>query len=173
MIRPAILVSLIALCAACNRGGETNNAAANGTANAAAPAPQSANSQANPAANAQGAPMATNAAWQTTPSGLKYRRIQGDGTGPKPRPTDTVTIHYVGTLTDGTEFDSSFASGAPITMALPDLIPGWQEGVPLMGVGDVFEFEVPPELGYGPRGVGPIPPNSTLRFTIGLLGIGG
>ena len=111
--------------------------------------------------------------WATTPSGIRYRRISGAGTGPKPSPTDTVTIHYVGKLMDGTEFDSSFRGGAPVTFPLPQLIPGWQEGVPLMSVGDVYEFVIPPELGYGDTASGPIPANSTLQFTIGLIGIGG
>lgn len=112
-------------------------------------------------------------AWQTTPSGLKYRRIEGDGSGPKPRVTDTITFHYVGRLADGTEFDSSLSRGEPTTMSLGGVIPGWQEGVPLMSVGDVYEFEIPSALGYGARQSGPIPANSTLYFTIGLLGIGG
>ena len=111
--------------------------------------------------------------WQTTPSGIRYRRISGAGSGPKPSPTDTVTIHYVGKLMDGTEFDSSFRAGEPVTMALPSLIPGWREGVPLMSVGDIYEFVIPPELGYGASEAGPIPANSTLHFTIGLIGIGG
>ena len=109
--------------------------------------------------------------WQTTPSGIRYRRIGGPGTGPKPRPTDTVTIHYVGTLTDGSEFDSSLRTGQPVTMALPSLIPGWREGVPLMSVGDVYEFVIPPQLGYGDTASGPIPANSTLNFRIGLIDI--
>lgn len=133
------------------------------------------NASANTASNVQQPPAKASAPteWRTTPSGLKYRRTQGDGAGPKPGPTDTVTIHYVGRLMDGTEFDSSLRTGEPITMALPTLIRGWQEGVPLMSVGDVYEFQVPPDLGYGPDGGGGglIPPNATLQFTIGLLGI--
>ena len=125
-------------------------------------------------ANSLGAaPQSSATDWQTTPSGMRYRRISGSGTGPKPSPTDTVTIHYVGKLMDGTEFDSSFRAGQPVTMALSTLIPGWREGVPLMSVGDVYEFVIPPELGYGASEAGPIPANSTLHFTIGLIGIGG
>ena len=127
-----------------------------------------------PTANTLGAaPQGSATEWQRTASGIQYRRISGTGTGPKPSPTDTVTIHYVGKLMDGTEFDSSFRAGEPVTMALPSLIPGWREGVPLMSVGDVYEFVIPPELGYGASEAGPIPANSTLHFTIGLIGIGG
>jgi FKBP-type peptidyl-prolyl cis-trans isomerase len=111
--------------------------------------------------------------WQSTPSGIKYRRIGGNGTGPKPKPTDTVTLHYIGTLTNGQEFDSSVRRGEPATMALPDLVPGWQQAVPLMSVGDRYEFAIPAELGYGSRNSGPIPADSTLLFTIGLIGIEG
>jgi FKBP-type peptidyl-prolyl cis-trans isomerase len=109
--------------------------------------------------------------WQSTPSGLRYRRIGGTGTGPKPSPTDTVTLHYIGSLTNGTVFDSSVERGEPVTMALQQLIPGWQEGVPLMSVGDRYEFAIPAELGYGSQDSGPIPADSTLLFTIGLMRI--
>ena len=157
-MRFSVLIGAALSVTACSGAGGNNSASA--------PANVSANAQ-------RPAYKTTVTEWQTTPSGLRYRRIGGTGAGPKPSATDTVTIHYVGRLMDGTEFDSSVRNGGPVTMALPDLIPGWQEGVPLMGVGDVFEFEVPPALGYGERGSGPIPPNSTLRFTIGLLSIGG
>lgn len=154
-LRLLACAGLLAATAGCGGSGENSTAA---TANTLGPPPQV----------AKGLPTE----WQTTPSGLRYRRTSGTGTGPKPQPTDTVTIHYVGRLPDGTEFDSSLSSGAPVTMALPSLIPGWQEGVPLMSVGDIYEFVVPPELGYGDRASGPIPAGSTLHFTIGLLGVG-
>jgi FKBP-type peptidyl-prolyl cis-trans isomerase FkpA len=109
--------------------------------------------------------------WQGTPSGLRYRKVGGPGTGAHPRPTDTVTLHYVGTLTDGTEFDSSRRGGQPVTFPLQDLVRGWQEGVPLMGVGDTYEFAIPSDLGYGPMGQGPIPGGATLLFTIELIAI--
>jgi FKBP-type peptidyl-prolyl cis-trans isomerase len=111
--------------------------------------------------------------WQTTATGLRYRRLSGGAAGaPHPSGTDTVTIHYAGRLVDGTEFDSSIARGEPATFPLPRLIRGWQEGVPLMQVGDRFEFAIPARLAYGPRGRGPIPGGATLLFTIELIGIG-
>jgi FKBP-type peptidyl-prolyl cis-trans isomerase FkpA len=110
--------------------------------------------------------------WRSTASGIRYRRVAGPGTGAHPTPTDIVTLHYAGRLTDGTEFDSSIARGEPATFPLPQLIRGWQEGVPLMGVGDTFEFAIPQNLAYGPIGRGPIPGGATLVFTIQLLAIG-
>lgn len=109
--------------------------------------------------------------WRTTASGLRYRRVGGSAEGPHPAPTDTVTIHYVGRFIDGEEFDSSVARGEPATFPLPRLIRGWQEGVPLMSVGDRFEFAIPWSLAYGPRGRGPIPGGATLLFTIDLIAI--
>ena len=88
-----------------------------------------------------------------------------------PPSTDTVTIHYVGRFIDGTEFDSSVARGEPATFPLPRLIRGWQEGVPLMGVGDRYEFAIPYNLAYGYAGRGPIPGGATLLFTIDLIAI--
>ena len=112
--------------------------------------------------------------WRTTASGLRFRQVRsGEPGAPRPTPEDTVTIHYVGTFIDGREFDSSVARGEPATFPLPRLIRGWQEGVPLMAVGDRFEFAIPGHLAYGPRGRGPIPGGATLLFTIDLLGIEG
>lgn len=109
--------------------------------------------------------------WHSTASGLRYRKVK-DGVGEgRPSPTDTVTIHYVGRLIDGTEFDSSVARGEPATFPVPRLIKGWQEGVPLMEVGDTYEFAIPYNLAYGPAGKGPIPGGATLLFTIELIAI--
>lgn len=110
--------------------------------------------------------------WQSTSSGLRYRKVKGSGSSARPSATDTVTIHYTGRLTDGSEFDSSVARGEPATFPLAGLIKGWQEGVPLMSVGDTYEFAIPQQLAYGPRGRGPIPGGATLLFTIELLGVG-
>jgi FKBP-type peptidyl-prolyl cis-trans isomerase FkpA len=109
--------------------------------------------------------------WRRTLSGLRYRKVGGNGRGPHPAATDTVTIHYVGRFIDGTEFDSSVARGAPATFPLPLLIRGWQEGVPLMAVGDRYEFAIPYTLAYGPAGRAPIPAGATLIFTIDLIAI--
>lgn len=109
--------------------------------------------------------------WRRTPSGLRYRRLSGSGSGPRPAATDTVTIHYVGKFIDGSEFDSSVSRGEPATFPLPRLIRGWQEGVPLMSVGDRFEFAIPYTLAYGAAGRGPIPGGATLIFTIDLIAI--
>jgi FKBP-type peptidyl-prolyl cis-trans isomerase len=111
--------------------------------------------------------------WRSTASGLRYRKIGGSATGPRPAPTDTVTIHYAGRFIDGAEFDSSVARGEPATFPLPRLIRGWQEGVPLMSVGERFEFAIPAALGYGYKGKGPIPGGATLLFTVELIAIPG
>lgn len=108
----------------------------------------------------------------TTASGLQYKVLtQGDG--PMPAATDRVSVHYRGTLLDGTEFDSSYARGEPAAFELNRVIPGWTEGVQLMPVGSKYEFYIKPELAYGPAGGGSIPPNSTLIFEVELLGIEG
>lgn len=107
---------------------------------------------------------------ETTASGLQYKVIT-QGNGAKPSASDTVTVHYRGTLLDGTEFDSSYSRGEPISFALDRVIPGWTEGVQLMPVGSKYMFWISPELGYGEAGGGPIPPNATLIFEVELLDI--
>jgi FKBP-type peptidyl-prolyl cis-trans isomerase FkpA len=110
--------------------------------------------------------------WRFGPGGMRYRRTASGAAGaPHPSSYDTVTIHYAGRLIDGTEFDSSIARGEPATFPLGRLIKGWQEGVPLMAVGDTFEFALPAHLAYGPNGKGPIPGGATLLFTIQLIAI--
>jgi FKBP-type peptidyl-prolyl cis-trans isomerase len=109
---------------------------------------------------------------KATASGLKYTVLQ-KGTGKvNPKATDNVTVHYHGTLLDGTVFDSSVERKQPATFPLNRVIPGWTEGVQLMVVGDKFKFEIPANLAYGERSPSPkIPPNSTLVFEVELLGI--
>ena len=109
---------------------------------------------------------------QVTDSGLQYK-VLTMGDGAKPAATDTVKVHYRGTLLDGTEFDSSYARNEPISFGLNRVIPGWTEGVQLMPIGSKFMFYIAPELAYGEGGGGPIPPNSTLIFEVELLDIEG
>jgi len=105
------------------------------------------------------------------PNGMQYKVITM-GTGKKPKATDTVTVHYQGTLIDGKEFDSSFKRGEPATFPLNQVIKGWTEGLQLMPVGSKFQFFIPSELGYGDRGAGQlIQPNSTLIFEVELLSV--
>ena len=110
----------------------------------------------------------------TTESGLEYEDIE-EGTGPSPRPGDRVRVHYTGTLTDGTKFDSSRDRNQPFTFVIGrgQVIKGWDEGVMSMKVGGKRKLTIPPDLGYGARGAGGvIPPNATLVFDVELLGVG-
>lgn len=106
--------------------------------------------------------------FQTTESGLQYLEIT-PGKGKSPIATDNVTVHYTGKLLDGTVFDSSVSRGQPATFPLNQVIAGWTEGLQLMKEGGKYVFIIPPQLGYGERGSGPIPPNSTLVFEVELL----
>ncbi len=108
----------------------------------------------------------------TTASGLKYTVLKS-GTGTThPTATDNVTVHYHGTLLNGTVFDSSVDRGEPASFPLNQVIKGWTEGVQLMKVGDKFRFEIPADLAYGAASPSPaIPPNSTLVFEVELLEI--
>ena len=108
-----------------------------------------------------------------TASGLQYR-VMEQGSGASPTATDRVTVHYRGTLLDGTQFDSSYDRGEPATFALNQVIPGWTEGVQLMSEGDKYEFFIPSDLAYGEQGrPGPIGPNSTLIFEVELIEVHG
>jgi peptidylprolyl isomerase len=109
----------------------------------------------------------------TTPSGLQYRD-EAVGDGPEARAGQNVSVHYTGTLLDGKKFDSSRDRGQPFRFPLGggQVIRGWDEGVAGMKVGGRRTLVIPPELGYGSRAIGPIPPNSTLVFDVELLGVG-
>jgi FKBP-type peptidyl-prolyl cis-trans isomerase len=104
----------------------------------------------------------------TTASGLQYEVIN-KGNGISPSATDSVTVHYVGTLIDGTEFDSSIKRGEPVTFKLNQVIKGWTEGLQLMKEGDKFKFYIPSEIGYGENAPPKIGANSTLIFEVELL----
>ncbi|WP_420717525.1 FKBP-type peptidyl-prolyl cis-trans isomerase [Emcibacter sp.] len=104
-----------------------------------------------------------------TDSGLQYKVLL-EGTGKSPAATDTVTVHYEGTLTDGTKFDSSYDRGTPLSFPLNQVIRGWTEGLQLMKEGGKYKFFIPSELAYGPRGAGGvIGPNEDLIFTVELI----
>lgn len=141
----------------CNQPAQTSN-----DSNAGTPPP-------GPTATPASAPSGE---MKTTASGLKYQVVkQGTGTV-SPKATDTVRVHYHGTLLNGTVFDSSVQRGEPISFPLNQVIAGWTEGLQLMKVGDKFKFEIPANLAYGENSPTPaIPPNSTLVFEVELLGI--
>lgn len=107
----------------------------------------------------------------TLPSGLQYRVITA-GTGKSPQKSDKVTVHYRGTLIDGTEFDSSYSRNKPATFGVGRVIPGWIEALQLMKEGDKWEIVIPSKLAYGERGAGArIPSNSTLIFEVELISV--
>ena len=108
-----------------------------------------------------------------TTTGLKYIEIE-TGEGPSPEEGDVVQVHYVGTLEDGTKFDSSYDRGKPLefTLGVGQVIAGWDEGIALMNVGGKATLVIPPELAYGEHGAGRvIPPGATLNFDVELVGI--
>jgi FKBP-type peptidyl-prolyl cis-trans isomerase FkpA len=108
---------------------------------------------------------------ETLPSGVTVTQIT-EGSGAQPKATDTVTVHYRGTLADGTEFDSSYKRGEPAAFPLNRVVPCWTQGLQKMKVGGKAKLVCPPATAYGDRGAGPIPPNSTLTFEVELLKIG-
>ena len=109
---------------------------------------------------------------KTTASGLRYEVLQ-EGDGPKPSPTSQVTVHYHGTLTDGTVFDSSVERGAPATFGVNQVIRGWTEALQLMAAGSKYRLTIPQELAYGPNPHpgGAIQPYAALIFDVELLSI--
>lgn len=109
----------------------------------------------------------------TTASGLQYVVVK-EGQGIKPKATDTVLVHYTGTLLDGKKFDSSYDRNEPLSLPLSGVIKGWTEGVQLMSPGSKYKFFIPYNMAYGERGAGQdIPPYSTLIFDIELLKVNG
>lgn len=109
--------------------------------------------------------------WRYMDGGLRWRWTKYNGSEEKPTVADTVTLHYEGTLIDGTVFDSSYPRGEPATFPLGCLIEGWKMAVPNMAVGEIIEIAIPADLAYGPVGRGPIPGNATLLFKVELIDI--
>lgn len=107
----------------------------------------------------------------TLESGLQYKVLE-EGSGKSPQATDTVTVHYRGTLIDGSEFDSSYGRGEPATFPVGGVIAGWTEALQLMKEGAKWQLVIPPSLAYGERGAGPvIGPNATLVFDVELISV--
>ncbi len=115
----------------------------------------------------------TNRGWNVTPSGLQYRRVgRAFPKAAQPLTTDTVRVHYRGTLINGTEFDSSYSRNEPASFPLNRVIKGWTEGVALMHVGETYDFVIPANLAYAGRRMGnDIPAESTLLFRVQLLAV--
>jgi FKBP-type peptidyl-prolyl cis-trans isomerase len=109
---------------------------------------------------------------KTTASGLQYEVIS-EGSGAKPLASDSVTVHYRGTLLNGTEFDNSYSRGEPITFTLSGVIRGWTEALQLMSIGSKYKLYIPHELAYGTNDMGHIPGGSVLVFEVELLNIPG
>jgi FKBP-type peptidyl-prolyl cis-trans isomerase len=135
-------------------------------------AAQAAMGEANIAASA--AFLAENGAREgvvTTDSGLQYEVVT-EGSGPTPGAEDTVEVHYRGTLVDGTEFDSSYSRGEPVTFGVGQVIPGWTEALQLMPTGSKWKLAIPSDLAYGAGGAGAvIGPNAALVFEVELIAI--
>lgn len=110
----------------------------------------------------------TNANVKTTPSGLQYV-VEKEGAGKQPSETDEVKVHYTGTLTDGTKFDSSVDRGQPAEFPVNGVIKGWTEALKMMKEGSKYKLTIPADLAYGPMGRPGIPPNSVLLFDVELL----
>ena len=104
----------------------------------------------------------------TTESGLQYKALI-TGKGKKPGPASKVKVHYRGLLLNGVVFDSSYDEDEPVKLSLKSVIKGWKEGIQLMPTGSVFVFLIPPDLAYGNKESGLIPPNSTLLFEVELF----
>ena len=151
MSLPPALLALLLATAACNRGPE--------------PVPTAEST----------AVLERNAAQPgvvTLPSGLQYKVVKaGPADGYRPKPGDAVKVHYEGRLPTGEVFDSSYEAGAPAVFTVGQLVPGWNQALQLMKPGDVWELTVPPKLGYGDEGAGPIPPGAVLVFKMELLDV--
>jgi peptidylprolyl isomerase len=171
----ALTAVLLLLCLACAKPSatDTTTAATETTATTAAANDTTPAEAMVPTSSPQGPDtFSMPANLQTTPSGLQYT-IDQPGTGAQPQPGQIVSVHYTGWLTNGTQFDTSRDSGAPIEFPLGQgrVIQGWEEGIAAMKVGEKRTLVIPPDLGYGARGSRDvIPPNATLVFKVELVG---
>ena len=102
---------------------------------------------------------------------IPHPAVNGPVSGLRPKPADEVKVNYEGKLLDGEVFDSSYQRGTPVVMTVRELVPGWVEALQLMRPGDEWLLYVPPSLGYGDKGAGPIPPNSVLVFKLELIDV--
>ena len=107
---------------------------------------------------------------KTLPSGLQYQALT-EGKGNSPKLTDTVVVHYRGTLLNGNDFDSSYLRNEPATIKLDSIIKGWKEALPLMKEGAKWQLVIPSDLAYGENGAGPIEPSATLIFEVELISV--
>ncbi|RYZ75699.1 MAG: FKBP-type peptidyl-prolyl cis-trans isomerase [Proteobacteria bacterium] len=110
--------------------------------------------------------------WKSTESGLQYK-VEKEGSGSSPKESDTVKVHYTGTLIDGKKFDSSRDRNEPAEFPVNGVIPGWTEALKMMKPGAQWKLAIPAKLAYGPQGRPGIPPNSTLQFDVELLEVKG
>jgi peptidylprolyl isomerase len=170
-----LAISLLVLAACAKTGTDATDTATTAPDTAAAAASDTTPAEALVPTEVAGANMDTFSMptnLQTTSSGLQYT-IDRPGTGAQPQPGQIVSVHYTGWLPDGTKFDSSRDRGTPLEFPLGQgrVIKGWDEGIGLMKIGEKRTLVIPPDLGYGPRGMGGvIPPNATLVFKVELVG---
>jgi peptidylprolyl isomerase len=188
ILRTVGFISLYYLMVACTQASDTTSNAGQATSTPTTAATVGANvavtptPTSEPAANPTATPTTTPTAGKTagtsgktvtTPSGLKYEELKV-GTGATPKAGQMVSVHYTGTLENGTKFDSSRDKGVPFEFPIGtgQVIKGWDEGVITMKVGGRRKLIIPPDLGYGAEGAGGvIPPNATLIFDVELLGV--
>ena len=154
--------------ASADAAGKVKEAAGDAVDKFNAPIPTGTTTPMNPAQTVDKVDEDAPKEFTTTESGLKYRILRKTD-GKKPTAKNTVKCHYKGWLDNGKEFDSSYTRGEPIEFPLNGVIPGWTEGMQLVGEGGMIELEIPANLGYGARGAGAsVPPNATLHFIVEL-----
>ena len=165
---------LLPFLAGCASDSEARDQTGNSKAGASAPAPPPESNPAPKKADLPDLPLGAGPMdddapeeFTRTKSGLYYRVLR-KSTGRKPHSVDRVVAHYKGWLNNGKQFDSSYDKGEPAEFGLRTVVPGWTEGLQLVGVGGMIELEVPPRLGYGVHSPAGIPPNATLHFLVEL-----